>query len=197
MRRALLAIALAGCSSTTAPTQAPVIEDDLRLVALEDRGPQVGDAPPRLRVAFESGRQRVPVDRDAIAFVPRWRDGAALIDPERRLYQVWPDGRRRMLAPNALALATDGQRLVYSVERLHRVELRVHDGTSEQTWATGLTSASRLSIAGERVRFVGAVNGGVAGRWEAGPSGAVCQTNCDLRTGADWGDRFEPTWEAP
>jgi len=202
MRRALLAIALAGCT-TTAPTRAPVVEDDLRLVALEDVGPGVGDAAPRLRVAFRRDGQTTPVDRDATALVARWRDGAALIDPQRRLYQVWPDGRRRMLAPNALALGTDGQRLAYAVERLHAVELRVHDGESERTWATGLASAARLTFVGDRVRFIGAANGGVAGVWEADASGATCRTNCELRTGGDWAGRYVAppsdlfAWEAP
>ncbi|MCA9608180.1 MAG: hypothetical protein KC619_21370 [Myxococcales bacterium] len=191
MRAALLAVLCLGCTAVE-PAAAP-LEEAPTLVALGDQGPGVGDARPHLRVAFRAADgSTTPVDLEASALVPRWRDGAALIDPEGRLYQVWPDGRRRMLAPRATALGTDGERLVFAVERDLGVELRVHDGTEAQTLAEGLSSAAMLRVDHDRVRFVGARPGGVAGVWVADASGARCRTNCDLRTGEPWGDRFVP-----
>lgn len=191
MRATVLAVLLLGCTAVD-PAAAP-LEEGPTLISLGDQGPGIGDARPRLRVGFRyAGGRTAPVDVEASALVPRWRDGAALIDPEGRLYQVWPDGRRRMLAPRATALGTDGERLAYAVERDLGVQLRVHDGAEARTLAEGLSSAAMLRVDGDRVLFVGARPGGVAGVWVADASGARCATNCELRTGEPWGDRFVP-----
>jgi hypothetical protein len=161
--------------------------------------PPGSDAVPRSRVAFRmpDGSLR-PVDREAIAFVPRFGAGAALVDPERRLYEVTPDGQRRMLAAGAsgsLAVSPGEDLLAYAVTRGALGELRVHDGTEERTLARGLASAGALGFAdgGARLFFVGGRPGGVAGVWTATTDGdARCLTNCELRTGEPWQDRFVP-----
>ncbi len=195
-RASVLALLCFGCAAVDPAVDpaAAALEEAPVLVALgEDHGAGVGDARPRLEVAFRSADGALaPVDVEASSLVPRWRDGAALIDPEGRLYQVWPDGRRRMLAPRATALATDGARLAYAVARDVGVELRVHDGETSRAIAEGLSSAAMLRVDGDRVLFVGARPGGVAGVWVADPNGARCVTNCALRAGQPWGDRFVP-----
>jgi hypothetical protein len=138
-----------------------------------------------------------PIDREAIAFVPRWRSGAALVDPERRLYEVLPDGMRRMLVAGAtgpLAVSPDGHELAYVVAPDVFADLRVHDGASERTLASGLASIGdlRFSEDGAQVAFVGAAPGGIVGVWIASQDGARCLTNCGLRAGADWQDHFLP-----
>ncbi|HBQ12218.1 MAG TPA: hypothetical protein DEF51_14050 [Myxococcales bacterium] len=92
----------------------------------------------------------------------------------------------------ALAVSDDLSRLAFAVRS--DGSLRVHDGEVARTLAEGFVSigALRFDPTGARVAFVGARNGGVAGVWVAGPDGAACQTNCDLRTGERWGDRFTP-----
>ena len=40
------------------------------------------------------------------------------------------------------------------------------------------------------VVFVGSEVGGVSGVWIADGTGVRCLTNCDLRTGQPWGDRY-------
>ncbi|MBX3274997.1 MAG: hypothetical protein KF729_32330 [Sandaracinaceae bacterium] len=192
----LCAWVLAGCAASS-PSRAPLAEAG-ELVALEDVGPAVGDAPPRLRLAFRGADGALtPVALEAAAFVPRWREGGALVDPERRLYEVAPGGAPRMLAAGVTALASDGARLAYVVQRDLEVELRVDDGEGPRTWARGLSSAAMLRVDGARVRFVGAVPGGVAGVWWADADGARCVTNCALRTGEPWGDAFVPPPEDP
>jgi hypothetical protein len=129
-----------------------------------------------------------------MVFVPRWLDGAALIDAQGRLYQVWPDGRRRMLAANVGAIASDGERLVFVVEDNLEAVIRLHDGNQAVHVAGGLASAGMMRLDPEHVVFVGAAPGGVAGVWTAAldGSGAQCVTNCTLRTGEPWLDDFIP-----
>lgn len=198
----LLACSLitAACSSPEPPA-ARALGEAPRLVRIAppDRPPPGSDAVPRVRVAFRmpNGALR-PVDREAIAFVPRFADGAALVDPERRLHAVRPDGSRRMLASGAtgsLAASPDGARLAYVVARGVLGELRTHDGRRERTLARGLASAGALRFAadGARLFFVGGRPGGVAGVWTSAVEGeARCLTNCALRTGAPWRGRFVP-----
>ena len=195
MRAALTFLFLFGCTGGASLESSLVdeIDDGPTLVTLGAWTETVGDQLPRVRVGFRgAGSDDVPLDREAIAYVERWRDGAALIDPERRLYQVWPDGRRRMLARDVSALATDGERLAFVVRRDLHAELRVHDGAQARTLARGLASCGVLRVEPDRVLFVGAAPGGVAGVWVADRGGATCVTNCDLRTGQPWQDRFEP-----
>lgn len=187
-----LLLASSGCQAPAEPARAPLSEPPL--VALGEARPAGLDQPPSFAVAFEGG---AALDRRATRFVPRWRDGAALIDPEGRLYQVWPDGRRRMLAAGVTALAAsdDAARLAYAVRT--DGSLRLHDGEAERTLAEGMASIGALTFDGEAVVFVGArpagaARGGVAGVWSADDGGARCHTNCDLRVGAGWGDRFVP-----
>lgn len=183
-----LFILLMGCAAVE-PASSALEAPRLVEVGVEpSRGP---DDPPRSIVRFEGAAQ--PVDRLAIAFVPRFGRGAALIDPERRLYEVLPGGERRMLAAGAssLAVSDDGALLAYSVGDVLG-ELRVHDGREERTIGRGLASIGVLRVFDDQVAFVGAAPGGIAGVWLApiDGSGARCASNCDLRVGTDWRPRF-------
>lgn len=191
---------LLGCTASEIEQARSSIAEGPRLVAIgaASEGPPGSDAIPSQRVAFRSGDGSTrPIDREAIAFVPRWRDGAALVDPGRLLYEVRPDGQRRMLASGAsgaLAVSSDGALLAYVIAEDVLGELRVHDGAREHTIASGLASIGLLRIAGDRVAFVGGRPGGIAGVWIApiDGAGARCVTNCDLVTGTDWQGRFVP-----
>lgn len=182
---------LAGCA-TADPTTASLVERPT-LVAVGEAGPTVGDQSPHVPVAFRFADGRtVPLDREATAFVPRWRDGAALIDPERRLYEVSPDGRRRMLARGATgALTTDGEFLAYVYAPDTLADLRIHDGVAERTVARGLASIGVVRL-GDPILFVGASPGGIIGVWASVDGEAQCLTNCDLRTGTPWMEHFVP-----
>src|SRR5690606_31016248 len=109
------------------------------------------DFVPRRRVALRmpDGSSRA-LDREAIAFVPAWRGGAALVDPEGRLYEVGAAGTLRMLAAQATGeLAVAGERLVYVIGSPG--ELRVHDGREARTLASGLASIGGLRVVEGRV----------------------------------------------
>src|SRR5689334_1487540 len=108
------------------------------------------DDPPRRIVRFEGQA----TEHEAIAFVPRFHRGAALIDPDRRLYEVLPDGERRMLARDAIELASsqDASWIAYTVGDVLG-ELRVHDGSQERTIASGLASIGVLRVLDDRVAF--------------------------------------------
>lgn len=189
-----MAVVLGGCAASDA-ARVEVREGPV-LIAIDrpSQGPPGSDFVPRRRVALRmpDGSTRA-IDREAVAFVPAWRGGAALVDPEGRLYEVGAGGALRMLAASVGGeLAVAGERLVYAAGSAG--ELRAHDGREERTIASGLASIGALRVVEGRVLFVGAVNGGVAGLWHAplDGSGARCLTNCGLRTGTDWGARHVP-----
>lgn len=191
-----------------AATRASLTEARLVAVGPAEPGPPGSDAVPHRPVAFRmpDGRTR-PVDREAVAFVSRFASGAALVDPARRLYAVTPDGGRRMLAAGAtgsLATSPGGDRLAYVVARGTTGELRIHDGQRARTLVAGLASVGvlRFDGAGERLFFVGGRPGGVVGVWTVGVDperepAARCLSNCALRTGEPWGDRFVPPPSRP
>lgn len=190
----LLVLMVACSSARVDQRQTSALTEPPRLVALAEAQDTVGDDGPRTRVGFVDGEGNIREhDQRAQLFVERFRDGSALVDSERRLYQVWPF-ERRMLAANVSALAGDTEHLVYVTQNHDGLCIRLHDGASERILARGLASAGALKIEAERVLFVGAANGGVAGVWQVSLSGgeAHCVTNCDLRTGEPWGDAFVP-----
>lgn len=191
----LFVLIIVACSSARVDQrQSSALSEPPRLVALAEAPDTVGDEAPRTRVGFVDGQGNITEhDQGAQLFVERFRDGAALVDSERRLYQVWRF-ERRMLAANVSALASDGEHLVYVTQNPDGLSIRLHDGASERVLARGLASAGVLKIEAERVLFVGAANGGVAGVWQVSFNGneAHCATNCDLRTGEPWGDAFVP-----
>lgn len=206
MLHALVAVMLCGCAapdSAERASSAAVEAPTLIAIGEASQGPPGSDAVPRRSVAFRmpDGSLR-PVDREAIAFVPRWQGAAALVDPERRVYEVRPDGMRRMLAADAsgsLVVSGDERLLAYVVMRDVLGELRVHDGENERTIASSLASIGVLRFDQTRILFVGARPGGIAGVWAAAldGSGARCLTNCDLVTGTDWQPRFVPPPSSP
>lgn len=188
---------LAGCTPA-APSRAPLSEGPaLEAIGPAVEGPAGADARPRRRVAFVGpAGARTPIDREAIAFVPRWREGAALVDPRRRLYEVLPTGARRMLARGAvgpLAVSQDAERLAFVTERGALAELHLHDGARDRRLLEGFASIGVLRFEGASIVFVGARPGGIAGLWVTSPDGAArCLTNCELRTGEPFLDRFVP-----
>lgn len=207
MRRlSVLALWLAGCTAgdpSAAVTAEPVLSEAeglgaptlVEISVAESHGL---DQTPRRRVGFRGPDGSLePLELAAIAFVPRFAGGAAIVDADHRVYHVRPGGDRRMLADHAsgeLAVSDDGRSLAYVVVRDVLGELRVHDGTREQTIASGLASIGMLRVLDDQIAFVGAANGGIAGVWTAplDGTGARCITNCDLRTGTDWLPRFVP-----
>lgn len=192
----VLAVVLFGCAPAPASVDRP-LEEAPRLVAIGEpiEGPDGADARVRTAVAFEmpDGTRRA-VDREAIAFVARWRGRAALVDPERRLYEVEPGGMRRMLGRNAVGeLATDGEHLAFVVERGGFGALHVHDGARDTTVVEGFASIGALNVEGDTIVFVGARPGGVVGVWIVEVGAAPrCLSNCALRVGEPITDRMVP-----
>ncbi|MGE0784560.1 MAG: hypothetical protein AB7S26_02655 [Sandaracinaceae bacterium] len=191
-----LATMLAGCASEPTPSESALSESALsesapsepapalRAMGPAAEGPPGSDGMPRVRVAWGDG---APLDREAIAFVPRWGAGAALVDPERRLYEVRPDGARRMIARDATgALAVDDAELAYVVERGGFAALHVTEADRDDAIAEGFASIGALRFLGPgELAFVGARPGGVAGIWHViAGSTPRCVSNCALRTGA-------------
>jgi hypothetical protein len=204
MRRMLAVLVLSACAAPDPGAGAAhEIEERDELVELEVTASHGPDQTPRRRLAFRGARGGLePVSLEAIAFVPRFGRGAALIDSERRLYEVWRGGQRRMLADHAvgeLAVSDGGELLAYVIVRDLFGALKVHDGDRERTIASGLASIGVLRVMDDEVAFVGAAPGGIAGVWSAplDGSGARCHTNCDLRTGTDWRPRFVAPPSAP
>ncbi|MCS6797205.1 MAG: hypothetical protein NZ898_01525 [Myxococcota bacterium] len=126
----------------------------------------------------------------------RYRDHAALVDDEERLWLVHPRGARHLLGTGVVG----GPTVSYDARRLAWVErtgaLRVYDGHGARTLARGLSSAGAMHFASQdtALRFVGASPGGIAGWWELDvASGRLrCLTNCSLRAGERWGNNFVP-----
>lgn len=190
-------IAIAGCVTPAPSASAPLVETGtLVVVSTDDQALPGSDAVPRMRVAFRSDDGSLsPVDREAIAFVPRWRQGAALIDPVGRLYEVTPDGARRMLAREAIgpmAVSDDGERLAFVTTHGFLGALHVHDGARDIVWVDGLAGAGALRFDGDGVLFVGGPPGSIAGLHRATPDALACLSNCALRTGTDWRAAFVP-----
>lgn len=195
VRRVALALWMMGCAPAPAAVQQP-LDEAPRLVAVGEatEGPEGGDMRARFTVAFAmpDGSRRA-VDREAIAFVERWREGAALVDPERRLYEVLPDGTRRMLARDAVGLAVGGERLAYVVERGGFGSLHVHDGERDTRVAQRFASIGAVRLDGETVTFVGVRPGGIVGVWQLDLGEEPrCLSNCALRTGEPFADRMIP-----
>ena len=155
-------------------------------------GPGGSDAPPRMQLTFEDG---TPLGRTAIAYVARWGSGGAIVDPDRRLYEVWPGGTRMLAerATGALAVSLDGERLAYVTETHALGSLHLHDGHHPRLVAEGFASIGTIRLSGGDVVFVGARPGGIAGVWTGRADEAPrCHTNCDLRAGEPFLDRFVP-----
>jgi hypothetical protein len=177
--------------------RAPSEVRGIRVVAVEDDAPQGGDGAPRMTLAFElaDGTERA-IEGQATAYA-RFRDGVALVDRERRLVLVTADGARRVLAQQSGAPPVQGPggELAYVARYGLVAELHVlrPDGR-DRIVASGLADAGTLVPQRDgSVLFVGARPGGVAGVWRASAEGqtdARCLTNCELRTGTDWSDRF-------
>ena len=115
MRVAFVGLVMLGCAAPPAasdpgapallegePSPPPSVRAELVAIGPTVEGPPGADARPRTRVGFRTAEGVRPVDREAMTFVPRWRSGAALVDPEGRLYEVTPGGMRRMLVAHAV-----------------------------------------------------------------------------------------------
>jgi hypothetical protein len=196
----LSAYALFSCAPVAREHARPSAAETPELVAtpLAIEAPPQSDAPPQWALAFEyQDGKRVARQERAIAFSP-FRDGVALVDTDRRLLLISPDGSRRTLSSTSATtpvLGPSGE-LYYAarygtVAELHRLTAAGHD----EVIARELSSIALLAPqADESVLMVGARNGGVAGIWRVAPGAhaAECATNCELKTGEPWGDRFVP-----
>jgi len=174
----------------TAPGASAAVEPvALRLLDVPEDIPSGTDAVPALRYELVVGsrsRQLSP------ALDARLQGDAAIVWlPDHRLARFGIEGAPRLLARDVGSPPlVDAQRIVYALEAGDAVEVRVLDQGPERMLARGLSSAGafRMHPQGQRVFFIGAINGGVAGLWIADLSGeaASCLTNCDLRTGQPW-----------
>lgn len=192
---ALLASSL-GCGGTVQEPRPPAGRPALVATPLAIDAPAVNDAPPQWSLAFEyPDGTRTPIADRAVAYAP-FRDGVALIDSERRLYLISPDGSRRMLTSTSATTPVPGPsgELYYvalygAVAELHELSAAGRD----EVIARELSSIALISPEADgSVLLLGAKNGGVAGVWRVAPGEhtASCITNCELVTGQAWGDRF-------
>jgi len=198
----LLAFAAFGCAAAEKPAAAPAqpVTEAPAVVAtpLAIDAPPQSDAVPMWSLAFEySNGSRIPIAERASAYTP-FRDGVALIDSQRRLLLISPDGSRRTLSSTTATtpvLGPSGE-LYYvarygAVAELHRLSVAGHD----EVIARELSSIALLAPQGDgSVLLAGAANGGFAGIWRvaAGANAASCVSNCELRTGQPWQGRFVP-----
>lgn len=199
-RFAALAWAALGCApapqqgSPSAAVEAP----QLVAAPLELAAPPQSDAVPRWALAFAYADGRtVPIAERAIGYAP-FRDGVALLDVQRRLLLISPDGSRRVLSSTTATTPVRGPsgELYYTARYGTVTELhRLTEAGSDAVIARELSSIALLEAqADDSVLLVGARNGGVAGLWRIGARehAASCLTNCELKTGEPWGDRFVP-----
>jgi hypothetical protein len=191
---ASLGFALCGCASE--PSSAPALRDENVEVNREQAElPGGTDTPPRFSLALrDTNGARIPLESRALSHVT-FSGGVAVLDSQRRLLVVSADGARRVLAEQAGAPPARGTKgeLFYVVQEDAGAEVRVLTGGVDRVLASGLASAGLLAPQADgTVLFVGAANGGVAGLWRIDVVGSRCLTNCDLRTGEPWGDRFVP-----
>jgi hypothetical protein len=201
MRISCVCIALLGLACACASSPPPASSRGPATVVatpLNNEIPPASDAVPMYALAFEyPDGTRVPIAEPASAYAP-FRDGVALIDGKRRLLLISPDGSARPLAASTATTPVPGPsgELYYvalygEVAELHRLTVAGRDRViARETSSVGLIAPR----ADDGVLFVGARNGGVAGIWHVakGASHASCMTNCELKTGAPWGDAFVP-----
>jgi len=190
-----LSPAALGCASE--PSSTPAVRDeDIEVVKVQDEVADGTDTRPHFTLALrDKNGARIPIEGRALAHVT-FVGGIALVDAERRLIVVSSGGARRVLAEQAGAPPARGAsgELVYVAQRDVGAELHVLDaGGVDRTLASGLASAGLLAPQPDgTILFVGARSGGVAGLWSASAGDTRCLTNCDLRTGQPWGERFVP-----
>jgi hypothetical protein len=190
-----IGFALSGCASE--PSSAPPLRDEnVEVNRQQDELPGGTDTPPRFSLALrDTSGARIPLESRALAHVT-FSGGLAVLDSQRRLLVVSADGARRVLAEQAGAPPARGQKgeLFYVAQQDAGAEVRVLETSgADRMLAGGLASAGLLAPQADgTILFVGAKNGGVAGLWRIDPAGSRCLTNCDLRTGVPWGDRFVP-----
>lgn len=192
MQRALFAVFLAACG--TDPRLFEPVALEVQTESPEQ--PAGSDAVPRQKLAFRFLDGSSALVPEAALAHAAYRNGAALIDAERRLLFVSADGQKRVLAEESGAPPVRGPlgELVYVSK--HELEARVHvmdpDGR-DRVVLSGLANAGLLAPQPDgRIFFVGAVPGGVAGLWVIESDRGRCLSNCALRAGKSWGDGFVP-----
>lgn len=191
----LFALACAPAQRSAVASQ-PAGAPEVVVVSRNEDAPPGSDAAPRETLAFRhaDGTQRA-IEGEALSHTA-FRDGVALVDLARQLVLVSPDGSRRVLARASGASPVRGSlgELFYvarygGVAEVHALTLEGRD----RVIADGLSNAGVLTpLANGALLFIGARNGGVAGMWLADAGGARCLSNCELKTGAVWGDRYAP-----
>lgn len=191
---AYTALSCAPARPVARPAEAP----SLVATPLAIDAPPQSDAVPEWALAFAySDGTRVPIAERAIGYAP-FRDGVALIDTGRRLLLISPDGSRRTLSSTTATtpvLGPSGE-LYYTARYGTLTELhRLSAAGQGEVIARELSSIALLAPQPDgSVLLVGATNGGVAGLWRVAPGAhtARCATNCELKTGEPWGERFVP-----
>ena len=197
-RYTFLIALLFGCGGPSAEVEsaAPRGAPEIEVTGVSDDTPSGGDGGPRLTLAFRySDGTRVPIEGQALAYAA-FRDGVALVDVKRELALVSPDGSRRVLARESGAppVRGPGGELFYVARHGLVAEVHALDvGGNDRILASGLSNAGVLAPQADgRLLFVAALSGGVAGVWIAERGASRCLSNCDLKTGVAWGDRFVP-----
>lgn len=168
--------------------QGAIVATDL---TSESSGP---DQAPRVQLARRERDGTLSPIAGKFSSAVEFRDGMVAVTTDRELVVVHPDGSRSVLAhevDGVPARVGDGS-LVYAARFRQVVE--IYHLTSEgenRRLASFRGSATRLAPQGDgTVVFVGSDVGGVSGVWIADGTGVRCLTNCDLRTGQPWGDRY-------
>jgi len=162
--------------------------------------PAGGDGPARVEIGWrgpDGAVQPVRLARPATAFLA-WGQAAVAVDDERTLWLARdeaPPERIGRDATGALTTSSDATLLAWVTQPTVLGEIRVREASgAERTIARELQSAGslRFSPDGASVLFRGARLGGVAGLFVAdvGDARVRCLSNCELRAGRPWGDRF-------
>jgi hypothetical protein len=198
---AALSLVLLGCSASSTPAARVALEPSttVEIVRVVSAPPTGGDGPEIVELAITRGGARLTVPR-AIGGVA-FGDAALVLLPDRSLARLTgePDGVAAIdtAVDFVPVVSPSGDVFAYarSDDGLAHA-LIVEDAQGARILADGLASIGALHfVDGERLVFVGARSGGVAGLWivrTTSDARASCLTNCALRTGQPWGDAFVP-----
>lgn len=192
---------LLGCSASSTPAAHAALlpSATVEIVRVVSAPPAGGDGPAIVELAITRGdaRRTLPRAIGGVAF----GDAALVLLPDRSLARLTaePDGVAAIdtSVDFVPVVSPDGAAFAYarSDDGLAHA-LIVQSARGTRILAAGLASIGALRfVDAERLVFVGARSGGVAGLWIARTTSearASCLTNCALRTGQPWGDAFVP-----
>ncbi len=155
------------------------------------------DEPPRFEVIRKAPDGTEQILADLAVAVVTVEDEPWLVTPERLLLRVTAAGERHVLDNNVVVAPVVEGDLVAWVAGTHLDnEIKVHQDGQTRVVAGGLTAVSSLRFApdGRHLLVVGAGDGAVVGLHVVDMHGGrvQCLTNCDVRIGEAWRDRFVP-----